>query len=166
MRLARILLGTWLVFGGLTACSDHNPTVIFATDAATGGKIDVGTSQDGGGSHDGGAAAEVAVVADGGGSPVDVSAIRDLAQESNPVIDVANVPDVGADRAADVNQASDSPPAIDTVRLIDGAGPTGAGPTVDGAGPTAGPTIDGSGGTALDLGVDSSAAPDGGGTGG
>ena len=148
MRLVRILLGTWLVFGGLTSCSDHNPTVVFKLDAGTAGKSEAGTSQDGGGSHDGGATAEVAVAADVGGPLGDVPLALDLAPETNPVLDVANPLDVT--RAADLNQAIDLSTATDTRRTIDGAGQA----------------LDGPGGTTLDLGIDSSAAQDSGGTGG
>jgi hypothetical protein len=144
MRLARILVGAWLVLGGFTACSDHNPTVVFVGDAGADGKSEAGAAQDGGGSHDGG----VAVAADTRGLSIDVPSALDLAQETSSAVDVANTPDVN--RAADVNQAIDLPTVIDTSRAIDGAGQT----------------LDGSGGTALDLGVDSSAASDGGGTGG
>jgi len=148
MRLARILVGAWLVLGGFTACSDHNPTVVFVGDAGADGKSEAGASQDGGGSHDGGVGKEVAVAADTGSVPVDVQSALDRAQETISGVDVANTPDVNP--AADVNHAIDLPTAIDTGRAIDGAAQA----------------IDGSGGTALDLGVDSSATPDGGGTGG
>jgi hypothetical protein len=144
MRLARILLGTWLVFGGLTACSDHNPTVVFVTDAAAAGKSEAGSPQDSVGSHDGGGGAEVAVAVDAGGPLVDVAI--DLPPEANPVSDVANL---DVNRAVDLYQAIDLPTAIDAGRAIDGAGQA----------------LDGPGRTVLDLGADSSAAHDGEGAG-
>jgi hypothetical protein len=144
-----------MVLGGITACSDHNPTVVFTVDAAA-GKSDAGTSQDGGGSHDGGTAAEVAVAPDGGGPLADVPTGGDLPPDADRISDVASLPDVGvadvgADRALDSNQASDSATAIDSSR-------TGT--------DSPGPAVDGSGGSTLDVGGDSSAAPDGGGAGG
>ena len=148
MRLARILVGAWLVLGGITACSDHNPTVVFTPDAGADAKSsEAGTPQDSGGSHDGGSA-EVTVAVDGAGPLLDVSSAVDQAPEVNLVVDVASSQDTGVDRAADL--AIDSSPATDTSRAIDGA---------DSA-------LDGPGGTPLDVGSDSSAVHDGGGTGG
>jgi hypothetical protein len=146
MRLARILLGTWLVFGGLTACSDHNPTVVFVTDAAAAGKSEAGSPQDSVGSHDGGGAAEVAIAVDAGGPLGDVPLAIDLSPEASPVSDVANL---DVNRAVDLYQAIDLPTAIDAGRAIDGAGQA----------------LDGPGGTVVDLGADSSAAHDGEGAG-
>jgi hypothetical protein len=139
-----------MVLGGITACSDHNPTVVFTVDAAA-GKSEAGTSQDGGGSHDAGTAAEVAVAPDGGGPVPDVSTAGDLPPDADRISDVANTLDAGVDRTVDLNQAVDNSPAIDSSRTgIDSAGPA----------------VDGSGGSALDVGADSSAVHDGGGAGG
>jgi hypothetical protein len=151
MRLARILLGTWLVFGGLTACSDHNPTVVFVGDAAADGKSEAGSPQDSVGGHDGGGAAEVVVAVDAGGPLGDVPLAVDLPPEANPVSDVANL---DVNRAVDLFQAIDLPTALPTT--ID------AGRAIDGPGQA----LDGPGGTVLDLGADSSAAHDGDGIGG
>ena len=139
-----------MVLGGITACSDHNPTVVFTVDAAA-GKSEAGTSQDGGGSHDAGTAAEVAVAPDGGGPVADVPTAFDLPADSDRISDVANLPDAGVDRVVDLNQAVDSPTAMDSNRN-----------GIDSAGPAA----DGSAASALDVGVDSSAVHDGGGAGG
>jgi len=149
MRLARILVGTWLVLGGITACSDHNPTVVFVGDAGVDGRGETGTPLDGGGSsHDSGAAAEVA--AEVGGPVVDVRPADAQAPDANPAIDVAIPPDVAADRVLDLNLSIDSPPAVDTNGAIDGASSV----------------LDGVAATSLDVGFDSSPAFDGGGTGG
>ena len=142
MRLVLVLAVAGLALGGITACKDHNPTVVFTGDAGTDGKTEAGAPQDGGGSHDGTAAAEAASATDVGGPTVDVPLAVDLASDVNGVIDVANP--VDADHAVDLNQAIDSPASID-----------GSGLAVDG---TAGP--------AVDVGVDSSAPHDGGETGG
>jgi hypothetical protein len=139
-----------MVLGGITACSDHNPTVVFTVDAAA-GKSEAGTSQDGGGSHDGGTGAEVAVAPDGGGPVADVPTAVDLPADAERISDVANAPDADADGTVDLSQAVDIPTAIDSRRTgIDSAGPA----------------VDGSGASALDVGVDSSAVHDGGGAGG
>ena len=139
-----------MALGGIAACSDHNPTVVFTADAAS-GKSEAGTSQDGGGSHDGGTAVEVAVATDGGGSVADVPTAGDLAPDASRIIDVGNPLDAGVDRVVDLTQAVDSLTATDTNRTeIDSAGPA----------------VDGSGGSALDVGADSSAVHDGGGAGG
>jgi hypothetical protein len=49
MQLARVLAFAGAIFGGSTACNDHNPTVVFPVDAGEGGKIEAGASPDGGG---------------------------------------------------------------------------------------------------------------------
>ena len=148
MRLARILIGVGLVLGGMTACSDHNPKVFFAADAGADGKSEAGAPQDGGGSHDGGA---VEVASDGGALGVEVRLPIDLTVEANPSIDVASLADTALDRPVDQNQATDGPAAIDSNR-----------PELD----SAGPALDGPAGTLLEVGFDSSAVRDGGGTGG
>jgi len=125
MRLAGILVATSLLLGGVTACSDHYPTVVFTGDAGVDGKGGAGTSLDGGGNHDGGTATEVAVATDGGGPVVDVSLPVDQASQSNPTPDAAT--------------------SVDAV---------------------VGPAVDGSTGTSLEVGIDSSAVHDGGGTAG
>jgi len=151
MRLARSLFGTWLVLGGITACSDHNPTVVFVVDAGVDGKSEAGSPQDGGGTgHDGGAFAEVAVAAEVGGSVVDVRPAVDQAPDANPPSDVAIPPDVVADQAADLKLSIDSPPAVDADRAMDGANWV----------------YDGAAAMARDGEIELSAALDGGGTGG
>jgi hypothetical protein len=148
MRLARILVATWLVLGGITACSDHNPTVIFTADAGADAKTEAGTSHDGGSSHDGGTDV---VTAKDDGPASDVLVPVDLAPEASPAIDVASLPDAGSDRAVDQAQA------------LDGAAPTDSNRAErDGAGPA----LDGPAGTAPEVGIDSSAVHDGGGTAG
>lgn len=139
-----------MVLGGIAACSDHNPTVVFTVDAAA-GKSEAGASQDGGGRLDGGTAADAAVATDSGGPVVDVPSAVDLAPDANRIIDLANPLDGGVDRAADFGQAVDSSTAIDSIRTVIDSG---------------GRALDGSGDSALDGGVDSSTVLDGGGTGG
>jgi hypothetical protein len=163
MRLARILLGVWIVLGGITACSDHNPTVVFTVDAGTTAKSEAGTSQDGGGSHDGGTAAEAAVVSDVGGV-FDVSLPADLVLEANP-IDAFTSADAGLDLAPDQNQSADGPAVIDVSRSAIDVSPASSDlspAAIDGVGPG----LDGSGGTSLEVGIDSTVVHDGGGTAG
>jgi len=181
MRLARILVGAWLVLGGVTACSDHNPTVVFTGDAGVDGKGEAGIALDGGGNHDGGTVTEVAVSVDGGGPALEVSSPVDLAQQSNPIPDASTSLDlgVGPDLTLDSNHTTDSPAAADVsaatadVRSVAidvspagiDASPTGIDvhpSAVDGAGPAR----DGATGSSLEVGIDSSAVHDGGGTAG
>jgi len=97
MRSARYLVGAWLLLGGMAACSDHNPTVVFTVDAAA--KSEAGPAQDVGESYDGRPVAEVAV---------------DLTPDANPITDVANALDAGVDWAIDLNnQAVDGSSALD-----------------------------------------------------
>jgi len=152
MRLARILIGAWLFLGGITACSDHNPTVFFAADAGADGKAEAGASQDGGGNHDGGT---VEVASDGGGSAVEVRLAVDLTPEltpeANPGIDVPSLADTALDRPPGSDQAVEGPAPTDSNRSgIDSSGPA----------------LDGPAGTALEVGIDSSADLDSSGTGG
>jgi hypothetical protein len=181
MRLARILVGAWLVLGGVTACSDHNPTVVFTGDAGVDGKGEAGIAQDGGGNHDGGTVAEVAVTVDGGGPAFEVLLPVDLAPQGNTIPDASSPVDlgVGPDLALDSNQATDSPavadvhpaaidvsPAVADVHPaaidVSPAGIDVSPAAIDGASST----LDGSVGTSLEVGIDSSAVHDGGGTAG
>ena len=160
MRLARILVGAWLVLGGVTACSDHNPTVVFTGDAGVDGKGEAGIVQDGGGNHDGGTVAEVAVTVDGGGPAFEVLLPVDLAPQANPSPDASAPVDlgVGPDLALDSNRTTDSPAAADVRPAAIDVSPA----AIDGASPT----LDGSAGTSLEVGIDSSTVHDGGGTAG
>jgi len=140
-----------MVLGGISACSDHNPTVTFTTDAGTTGKSEAGTSLDGGGNHDGGLAPDAVGAADVGGTAVDVSSSADQALDVNPSTDAANPLDVGVDRQADLA------PTVDTSAALDNKGVS-----VDGAGAS----LDGPGTASIEVGTDSASASDLGGTGG
>jgi hypothetical protein len=156
-----------MLLGGITACSDHNPTVVFTADAGIDGKSQAGASLDGGGSHDGGTVAEVAVAADSGGQAADASWPVDVAPEATPISDASNSVDlgVGPDLALDLNQTADSHAATDVSPAAIDLGPGAidlSSAAIDGASPA----LDVSAGTSLEVGIDSSAVHDGGGTAG
>jgi hypothetical protein len=144
MRVARVLAVTSLVLGGLAGCNDHNPNVVFPTDAGVDGKTEAGAPQDAGTSHDGAAAAEVATAADVGTQGTDARLAADVTPDANQGIDVASPVDASVDHAVDANGAINSPAPVDGSGLV----------------------VDGSGGSALDVGVDLSASFDGDGAGG
>jgi hypothetical protein len=142
MRLALILTLAGSVLGGMSACSDHDPTVVFKMDAAGDVKVEAGAPQDSGASFDAGSVADSAIVTDGAGPVVDAPSAVDLAQEANQGVDASHPVDVSADLpvtvVVDSNQVVDGPAAVDS----------------------AGSALDGSGRATLDADVDSSALHD------
>jgi hypothetical protein len=143
MQVARILAATSLILGGFAACNDHNPKVVFPTDATIDGKTEVGAPQDAGSIHDGAAAAEVVVAADVGTQGADRPLAVDVLPDVNQGVDTSAA-DANVDRSADSKDAIDSPSTADGADLA----------------------VDGTGGSAVDVGVDSSASHDGIGAGG
>jgi hypothetical protein len=133
-----------LLLGGIAGCNDHNPNVVFVTDAGIDGKTEAGAPQDGADSHDGNVTADAAIATEVAGQGPDVALAPDLVPDVNPAIDTTPGVDGSAERAVDVNLVIDSPAPIDGSRLA----------------------IDGTGGSAVEAGIDSSASADGGGVGG
>ena len=140
MRIARVLAVTTLVLGGSAACNDHNPKVVFTTDAGIDGKTEAGAPQDTGTGHDTAAVPDAPIALDVGAQGADAPLATEVAPEVNRGIDTPSALDV----------------SLDANVTIDGA------TSVDGSGPA----VDGAGGSAVDVGIDSSVTIDGGKAGG
>lgn len=139
MRLALVLALAGSVLGGISACSDHHPTVVFKMDAAGDVKVEAGAAQDSGAGFDASAAADALIATDGAGPIVDAPSANDVASETNKGVDASNPSaDLPVAAFVDSNQVVDGPAAADS----------------------AGPALDGPAGAALDGGVDSSALHD------
>jgi hypothetical protein len=140
MRIARVLAVTTLVLGGFAACNDHNPKVVFTTDAGIDGKTEAGALQDTVAGRDLGADPDGPTVAEVAAQGADAPLAAEVAPDGNRGIDASSALDV----------------SVDANVTIDGA------TSVDGSGPA----VDGVGGSAIDVGIDSSATIDGGKAGG
>jgi hypothetical protein len=136
MRVAHVLAVTTLVLGGLAACTDHYPKVVFQTDAGNDGKSEAGAPQDTGAGGETATVPDAPSAVDVGIQGADVPLAVDVALEANRSIDVSSLD-------ASVDVAVDASVALDGAQAVDGAGTS-----------------------AIDAGIDSSATVDGGKVGG
>jgi hypothetical protein len=108
MRIATVLALSALLLGGFVACNDHNPKVVFPTDAGSIVKLEAGASQDLGADRD--TVAVAALVLDGGAQEADAS--TEVSTDANRGPDAPNLLDVKGDTNV----------TIDGATSVDGAG--------------------------------------------